>query len=42
MVAAGEDPDQRFPGSTVHQHACSPCGEDYAGLLALVRGDGAL
>jgi hypothetical protein len=27
---------QRYPGVAAHLQACGPCGEDFAGLLALV------
>ena len=37
LVAAGQDPEERFPGIAVHLRACLPCGADYQGLLALVR-----
>jgi hypothetical protein len=36
-VAAGEPPEQRYPGIAAHLHACGPCGEDYDGLLAALR-----
>ena len=38
LVAAGEDPEQRYPGISAHLRACPPCGEDYEGLLAAVLG----
>ena len=37
LVAAGVDPDARYPGITAHLRACPPCGEDYEGLLLTVR-----
>jgi hypothetical protein len=37
LVAAGEPPEQRYPGISAHPHACGPCGEDYDGLLAALR-----
>ena len=37
LVAAGEPPQQRYPGIAAHLHACGPCGEDYDGLLAALR-----
>jgi hypothetical protein len=37
LVAAGEPPEQRYPGIAAHLHACGPCGEDYDGLLAALR-----
>jgi hypothetical protein len=30
--------EARYPGVAAHLHACGPCGEDFAGLLALVSG----
>ncbi len=38
LVVAGEDPETRLPGVTAHLEACSPCAEDYRGLLAAVSG----
>ena len=38
LVAAGEPAEMRYPGIAVHLQACGPCGEDFAGLLAAVRG----
>jgi hypothetical protein len=38
LLAAHADADQRFPGVAAHLHACSPCADDYAGLLAVVQG----
>jgi hypothetical protein len=29
---------QRYPGIAAHLRACGPCGEDFEGLLAAVRG----
>jgi hypothetical protein len=37
LVLAGEDPEQRYPGITAHLRTCSPCAEDFDGLLALLR-----
>ncbi len=37
LVLAGEDPEQRFPGITVHLGSCDPCAEDYRGLLNVMR-----
>jgi hypothetical protein len=36
LVAAGEDPAERYPGVAAHLAACGPCDEDFAGLLAAV------
>jgi hypothetical protein len=30
----------RYPGIAAHLGACGPCGEDFDGLLAAVRGAG--
>ncbi len=38
LVAAGEPAEQRYPGMAAHLSACGPCGEDFEGLLAAVRG----
>ena len=29
----------RYPGIAAHLRACGPCGEDFEGLLAAVRGE---
>jgi hypothetical protein len=39
LVASGEPAEQRYPGIAVHLHACGPCGEDFEGLLAALRGE---
>ena len=31
---------RRYPGIAAHLRACGPCGEDFDGLLAAVRGAG--
>ena len=38
LVAAGAPAGQRYPGIAAHLRACGPCGEDFGGLLAAVRG----
>ncbi len=38
LVAADEPAEQRYPGLAAHLSACGPCGEDFEGLLAAVRG----
>ncbi|MBV9094047.1 MAG: hypothetical protein JO132_09260 [Streptosporangiaceae bacterium] len=38
LVAAGEPAEQRYPGIAAHLRACGPCGEDFEGLLAAIRG----
>lgn len=39
VIAEGADAaERRFPGVVAHLHACGPCGEDFAGLLAAVTG----
>ena len=37
LVAAGEPAEQRYPGIAAHLQACGPCGEDFDGLLAVLR-----
>ena len=39
VVAAGGPAEQRYPGIAAHLRACGPCGEDFEGLLAAVRGE---
>ena len=39
LVAAGVLAEQRYPGLAAHLQACGPCGEDFEGLLAAVRGE---
>ena len=39
LVVAGEDPELSYPGITVHLRGCSPCAEDFDGLLALLRAE---
>ena len=39
LVAAGEPAEERYPGIAAHLQACGPCGEDFAGLLAAIRGE---
>ena len=38
LVASGEPAEERYPGIAAHLHACGPCGEDFEGLLAAIRG----
>jgi hypothetical protein len=38
LVAAGEPAEHRYPGIAAHLQACGPCGEDFEGLLAAIRG----
>ena len=38
LVAAGAAGERRYPGIAAHLAACGPCGEDFDGLLAAVRG----
>ena len=35
---AAADASERYPGIAAHLRACGPCGEDFDGLLAAVRG----
>ncbi|HEV2244503.1 MAG TPA: hypothetical protein VGR98_25935 [Streptosporangiaceae bacterium] len=39
LVASGEPGDLRYPGIAAHLDACGPCGEDFEGLLAAIRGE---
>jgi len=39
LVASGEPAQQRYPGIAAHLQACGPCGEDFEGLLAAIRGE---
>ena len=39
LTAVGTAPEQRYPGIAAHLRACGPCGEDFEGLLAAVRGE---
>jgi len=36
LLAAGADPEERYPGVTAHLVACESCAEDVRGLLAAV------
>ena len=38
LVASGEPAEERYPGIAAHLCACGPCGEDFEGLLAAIRG----
>lgn len=33
LLAAGNDPSERFPGVHAHLLACGPCAQDLEGLL---------
>jgi hypothetical protein len=39
LVAAGEPVQERYPGIAAHLRACGPCGADFEGLLAALRGE---
>jgi len=39
LVAAGEPAEERYPGIAAHLRACGPCGDDFEGLLAAIRGE---
>ena len=39
IVLAGDDPDAKMPGITLHLAQCGPCAEDYLGLLAALRAE---
>ena len=38
LTAAGAPAEQQYPGIAAHPRACGPCGEDFEGLLAALRG----
>ena len=38
LVAADTSAAERYPGIAAHLRACGPCGEDFDGLLAAIRG----
>ena len=38
LVASGEPAERRYAGIATHLQACGPCGEDFEGLLAAMRG----
>lgn len=38
LLAAGNDPVERFPGLYAHFLACGPCAQDLEGLLAALTG----
>jgi hypothetical protein len=38
LAADGAAVEERYPGVAAHLRACGPCGEDFEGLLAAVRG----
>jgi hypothetical protein len=38
QVASGAPAEQRYPGIVAHLRSCGPCGEDFEGLLAAIRG----
>ena len=40
LVVAGEPAHERYPGIAAHLQACGPCGEEFEGLLAAIRGGG--
>jgi hypothetical protein len=39
LAAAGAPVEERYPDMAAHLRACGPCGEDFEGLLAAVRGE---
>ena len=39
LAAAGDPVEERYPSIAAHLRACGPCGEDFEGLLAAVRGE---
>ena len=38
LTAAAAAATERYPGFAAHLRACGPCGEDFNGLLAALRG----
>lgn len=38
LLAAGNNPGERFPGIHAHFRACDPCAQDLEGLLAALKG----
>ncbi len=38
LAATDAQAVQRYPGFAAHLAACGPCGEDFDGLLAAIRG----
>jgi hypothetical protein len=38
LAATDAQAAQRYPGIAAHLAACGPCGEDFDGLLAAIRG----
>jgi hypothetical protein len=38
LLAAGNDPSERFPGVRAHFLACGPCAQDLEGLLSALTG----
>lgn len=38
LLAAGNDPVERFPGLNAHLLACGPCSQDLDGLLTAITG----
>jgi hypothetical protein len=38
LAATDAQAAQRYPGIAAHLSACGPCGEDFDGLLAAIRG----
>jgi hypothetical protein len=41
LIVGGVPADERYRGMAAHLRACGPCGEDFEGLLAAVRGEDA-
>ena len=37
LAATDAPATQRYPGIAAHLAACGPCGEDFDGLLAVIR-----
>ena len=39
LVASSEPAEERYPRHAAHLRACGPCGGDFEGLLAAIRGE---
>ena len=39
LTAAGGPAEEQYPGIAAHLRACGPCGVDFDGLLAAIRGE---
>jgi hypothetical protein len=39
LLAAGNDPSERFPGLHAHFMACGPCAQNLEGVVSVLRGE---